>query len=136
MDVFDLPVFRMARVKMDWLAQRQKVLSQNVANADTPKYRARDLREIDFKRMTLDTIEPMVQPTVTNPSHIKAPLPERGPYQELPIRRTWEKSINENPVVLEEQMEKMARGRSQYDLALRLIRKNLTMLKTALGRRQ
>lgn len=135
MNVFDLSVFQMARMKMDWLAQRQKVLAQNVANADTPKYRAKDLREIDFKRMALDTIEPVVQPTVTNPAHVQAPLPRRGPYQELPLRRTWEKSINENPVVLEEQMEKMARGRSQYDLALRLVKKNLTMLRTALGKR-
>ena len=85
--------------------------------------------------MALDTIEPVVQPTVTNPAHVQAPLPRRGPYQELPLRRTWEKSINENPVVLEEQMEKMARGRSQYDLALRLVKKNLTMLRTALGKR-
>ena len=32
--------------KMDWASQRQKVLSQNVANADTPDYREKDLKKL------------------------------------------------------------------------------------------
>lgn len=36
MDLGNLKVFRMAMTQMDWAAQRQKVLAQNVSNADTP----------------------------------------------------------------------------------------------------
>jgi flagellar basal-body rod protein FlgB len=35
--------------RMDWLSQRQTVLSQNVANADTPNYQPRDLKTLDFR---------------------------------------------------------------------------------------
>lgn len=135
MDASKLSLFRMARSKMDWLAQRQKVLAQNISNADTPKYRAKDLRELDFKKMAMDAMEPSVKPAMTNPAHMGAALPDLGPYREEAVRGTWERSIDGNPVVLEEQMEKMARGRSQYDLALQLVKKNLTMIKSALGQR-
>ena len=49
MDLKKLTLFRMMSDRMDWLTQRQQVLSQNVANADTPQYGARDLKPIDFK---------------------------------------------------------------------------------------
>ena len=41
----------MLRERMTWLNQRQDVLSQNVANADTPGYVARDLKPLDFDDM-------------------------------------------------------------------------------------
>lgn len=39
-----LRLFALASHNASWLASRQAVLSENVANADTPGYRARDLR--------------------------------------------------------------------------------------------
>ena len=45
------PAFRflsMLQQRMTWLSQRQNVLSQNVANADTPGYAAHDLKPLDF----------------------------------------------------------------------------------------
>ena len=39
----------MLRERMSWLNARQDVLSQNVANADTPGYTARDLKPLDFE---------------------------------------------------------------------------------------
>ena len=44
MNLPDIPLFAMLRERMSWLNQRQGVLSQNVANADTPGYGARDLK--------------------------------------------------------------------------------------------
>ena len=43
MDLNKIPVLKMITTQMDWLNQRQKVLSQNIANADTPDYVAHDL---------------------------------------------------------------------------------------------
>ncbi|KJS34741.1 MAG: flagellar basal-body rod protein FlgB [Rhodospirillaceae bacterium BRH_c57] len=134
MEFDKLAIFRMARMKMDWTAQRQKVLAQNIANADTPGYRAQDLRELDFKRMALDAVDTTPKTAVTNPAHVAGGLPHVGPYREVTDRRTFETSIDGNPIVLEEQMEKLSRSRSSYSLALSLIKKNITMLNTALGR--
>lgn len=133
MDLNNLSLIRMARMQMDWVAQRQKVLAQNIANADTPGYRARDLRELNFRRMAQDAIEQAPRPAATHAAHVTTGLPHQGPYREVTDRKTFETSIDGNPVVLEEQMEKMSRGRSRYDLALSLIRKNMGMLRTALG---
>ena len=40
----------MANQRMDWLATRQKVLSENIANASTPDYKAKDIKDIDFSK--------------------------------------------------------------------------------------
>ncbi|MGB8601645.1 MAG: hypothetical protein WCD42_05555, partial [Rhizomicrobium sp.] len=50
MDMTDVPLFSMLKQRMGWLGQRQGVLSQNVANADTPKYTPSDLKPIDFEK--------------------------------------------------------------------------------------
>jgi len=48
----DLPVLSALRTKMQWHQERQRVLSENVANADTPNFKPRDLVEpkLDFYR--------------------------------------------------------------------------------------
>ena len=51
MNLPDVPLLSMLRERMTWLHQRQDVLSQNVANADTPGYVARDLKAQDFSAM-------------------------------------------------------------------------------------
>ena len=50
MDLQDLPLLTQLRQRMTWLNQRQDVLSQNVANADTPRFVARDLKDLDFEK--------------------------------------------------------------------------------------
>ena len=38
MDLGDFAVFRIMKQKLGWLNQRQRVIAENIANADTPKY--------------------------------------------------------------------------------------------------
>lgn len=133
MDINNLAFFKMARNKMDYVAQRQKVVAENIANADTPGYRAKELREPNFKKMAIDAMDNTPKPAVTHPGHIQAALPDQGPYREISERKTYETSIDGNKVVLEEQIEKASRNRSDYNLALTLFRKNMNMIRTALG---
>ena len=44
-------LLQLISARMSWLSQRQAVLSQNIANADTPDYRPKDLRATDFSRL-------------------------------------------------------------------------------------
>ena len=37
MAITDIPIFSMLRTRMQWHQERQRVLAENVANADTPK---------------------------------------------------------------------------------------------------
>ncbi|GAA0577454.1 flagellar basal body rod protein FlgB [Caenispirillum bisanense] len=136
MDLQNLGLFRMAKTKLDWLAQRQKVLAQNIANANTPDYRAKDLRELDFAKEIKNVMEPQVQVAQTDPRHLPGTLPTRGPFYEDSYGKPYEESIDGNRVVLEEQMEKVGSVKGQYTLALNLFQKNVKMLKTALGKSQ
>jgi flagellar basal-body rod protein FlgB len=49
MPISDFPILSMLRTRMQWHQERQRVLAENVANADTPNYRARDLAPPDFE---------------------------------------------------------------------------------------
>lgn len=51
MDLNKLTLFRMLKGQMGWLNRRQEVLAQNIANADTPGYKPRDLAPLDFQKM-------------------------------------------------------------------------------------
>jgi flagellar basal-body rod protein FlgB len=50
MPISDIPILSMLRTRMQWHQERQRVLAENVANADTPDYRARDLAPPNFER--------------------------------------------------------------------------------------
>ena len=50
MAITDLPMFSMLRTQMQWHQERQRVLAENVANADTPNFRPRDLAPLKFDR--------------------------------------------------------------------------------------
>ena len=135
MDLRNLTLFDMTKTKMDWLAQRQKILAQNIANANTPNYKARDLRELDFNREIERVMNPTVEPVRTNPAHHSGTLPERGPFRD-DTPKVFEESIDGNRVVLEEQMQMVGSNKGQYTLALNLFKKNVSMLKTALGKQR
>src|SRR5271165_3079212 len=49
MNLPDIPMLSMLRERMSWLNARQDLLSQNVANADTPGFTARDLKPVAFQ---------------------------------------------------------------------------------------
>lgn len=132
MGVENLKLFQMAMTKMDWASQRQKLLSQNVVNANTPDYRPQDLKEVDFKS-ALRKATP-VNVTRTNPMHDKGTLPERDTYRNRPVRRNFEASPDGNQVILEEQMQKVGDTRGEYNMAITLMQSHMKMLKIALGK--
>lgn len=132
MDVGNIKLFQMALTKMNWASQRQKLLSQNVVNADTPEYRPQDLKDIDFKR-ELRRATP-VKVSRTDPNHSKGTIPEVEPFRARDVRRNFEASPDGNQVILEEQMQKVGSTRSDYNIAVTLMQSHMKMLKTALGK--
>src|SRR5207244_3895978 len=43
MTISNIPLFTMLRTRMQWHQERQRLLAENVANADTPRFQPRDL---------------------------------------------------------------------------------------------
>lgn len=131
MDLNSLKLFKMAMTRMDWAAQRQKVLSQNVANADTPNYRPKDVKELNFKDVLRHTGVAPVPVARTNPNHLKGTIPEQDHFRALGERKTFEESPDGNQVVIEEQMQKVGDTRAEYNTAVTLIQAHMKMLSMA-----
>ena len=131
MDLRDLPLLTMLRERMTWLNQRQDTLSQNVANADTPRYVARDLKDLEFDRLVGDAARGTTM-TATNARHFAISSLHGGKFEdhETPDQ---ESNPNGNAVSLEVQMIKVADTQAQYAAAANLYAKAITMMKTAIG---
>ena len=131
MDLHDLPLLSLLRERMTWLNQRQDVLSQNVANADTPRYVARDLKPLDFDRMVGEASSGTKMMT-TNTRHIAVSSLHGGKFEdhETPDQ---ESDPNGNAVSLEVEMIKVADTQAQYAAAANLYSKAVRMMKTAIG---
>ena len=133
MDLGTLPIFKMMTMKMDWLGRRQRVLAQNIANADTPGYLPKDLEKIDFQqKFRRETFR--LQLATTNPNHIQSKIQQSSFGDVKETKTNYETSPTGNAVVLEEQLIKVADTESAHRLVTSLYRKNLNMFRMALGR--
>ena len=135
MDLTKLPLFALATKRMGWLARRQEVLSQNVANADSPGYRPRDLKPLDFRAVLASTASAdAIGMARTAGGHLGG-LRHDAAYRDGKVRDPFEEAPSGNAVVLEEQMMKVAETQTDYRMATTLYRRHVAMLKDALGRR-
>lgn len=131
MDLSSLKLFKMAMTRMDWAAQRQKVLAQNISNADTPNYRPHDLKQVNFKDVLKGQMDVRVPVARTDSRHLKGTVPEQETFRENSIRKTFEESPDGNQVVVEEQMQKVSDTRSEYNTAVQLMQTHMKMLRIA-----
>jgi flagellar basal-body rod protein FlgB len=131
MDTGQLKLFHMMKERMDWLAQRQKVLAQNVANADTANYEAQDLAPQDFRKLLQkEHTATQLSLAATAPGHQRG---STAPNQfRLASRREgYEITATGNAVNVEDQMLKMSESREQYKLTSQLYKKYAGMFKLA-----
>jgi flagellar basal-body rod protein FlgB len=145
MTTSDVPLFSMLRTRMRWHQDRQKLLAENVANADTPRYRARDLRAPDFASMVRGGgaaasstgvaggagSGPM---QVTNARHISVGSTQGSNFE---VRRDSgvRSTPDGNRVNLEDEMLKVAQNQMDYQAVTGLYQRSLGLIRTALGKR-
>lgn len=137
MDLGNLGLFRMMNRKMNWLTQRQEVLAENVANADTPNYKSRDIVPFDFKTALRDMHR--MGMARTQAGHIASGKSDETRSSDAGMRinkdrKPFETSPSRNGVVLEDQMNKIAETGMDYHTITNLYRKHVGMIKTAIGR--
>lgn len=131
MDLRNLGLFRVMTEKMDWHNQRQEILARNVANADTPEYRPHDLVAFDFKR---ELRQANGIPLAGNRAGHISDVKDKGTFRDGKTRTTYETAPAGNSVVLEEQMILAGRNAMDYQTLLNIYRKQVGMLRTAIGR--
>jgi flagellar basal-body rod protein FlgB len=129
MDVTSTAPIALAERRLAWLEARQRVLSANIANADTPRYQPRDLPAF-AKLMTQQAGLALRQ---TDPGHLP---PVRGPMQPRVAREGLDTSPNGNSVSLDQEALKVAETDTAHALATGLRKSWLGMFGTALGKQQ
>jgi flagellar basal-body rod protein FlgB len=134
MSISDLPVLSALRTKMQWHQARQRVLSENVSNSDTPNFRPRDLIEPKFGpdggRTGATGSLAMMR---TSSSHI-APSDSVGRSFDVNGRTGFETRPAGNAVSLEEEMMKVSANQMDYAAVTSLYSKSLHLLKSAIGK--
>ena len=135
MPISDIPIFSMLRTRMQWHQERQRVLSENVANADTPGFRANDLTPLKFDRK-LPPSSPGVALVRTDAAHQVGSTSGMGGGSAFESARNKGGEIRPtgNAVSLEEEMIKVAANQMDYQAATALYSRSLGLIKTALGR--
>ena len=128
-------IFSLLGKRMDWLGQRQQVLAQNIANADTPEYVPHDLKPQDFRRMVERNFAPGLKPVATQGGHIQTSslkADDRG----VEDKNNYEVAPSGNAVVVEEQLVKVTQTQNDYNAITNLYKKQIAMFKMALRGRQ
>jgi flagellar basal-body rod protein FlgB len=133
MSIYDVPLFSMLRTRMQWHQERQHVLADNVANADMPKFRPRDLVPPDINRPLLASNAPLGM-TQTDGGHLVG-LSGNNSSQFRTTSGGYEVRPSGNAVDLEDEMIKVAANQMDYQAATTLYTRSLNLLKTALGKR-
>jgi flagellar basal-body rod protein FlgB len=128
----NVPLLSILRERMSWLHQRQDVLSQNVANADTPGYVARDLKPQDFSQALRGETFRGGMMTATNVRHISMTPSEASRFDDI-ATPDQASNPNGNAVSLEQEMIKVADTQAQFQAAANLYAKAMTLMKTAIG---
>ncbi|WP_114375049.1 flagellar basal body rod protein FlgB [Elioraea thermophila] len=128
MDPGKLPLFRLAEQRLAWLDRRQEVLAQNIANADTPGYAARDVQP--FARFLARA--GAMAPLRTHPQHL--PITVSAAPAARAERLAAERTPVGNAVQIERELMKVAETETHHSLTLGLYRGFAGLLRTALGR--
>lgn len=142
MDLTSIPLMAALKKRMQWLHSNQSVLSQNIANADTPGYKAQQLEKQDFSGLVDDLAgggansmrtSSATRMQATNARHM-TPGGTMADSADVKDRKGGEESPSGNSVVLEEEMLKVADNQMQYGMVVNLYKKNMGLLKIALGK--
>jgi flagellar basal-body rod protein FlgB len=130
MDPSRTTTIALAERRLAWLDTRQAVLAQNIANADTPSYRPRDVTA--FAQLVARGTTG-VSLSRTDGQHIGT---RQGAAGSRPDRHVTERAPNGNAVSLDREALRIADTDTAHALTTGLYRRWLGMFRTALGRQQ
>jgi flagellar basal-body rod protein FlgB len=125
MDTTRIALFDLADRRLAWADQRQALLAQNIANADTPGWRPRDLAPFDSVLKGAG-----VALAQTDPKHISG----TGIAAAGILESGGGAAPDGNGVALDKELSKVADTDSAHQLVTGLYRKYLAFFQTALGR--
>jgi flagellar basal-body rod protein FlgB len=141
-DPMNMSIFAMMKSRLQMLGERQKVISENVANVSTPGFTPSDVDQEAFAK-TLARMSGQggqggggaagagrIQMLATDPGHMAATHSSTGAVSKV-LSPDSETTLDGNKVVVEEQMMKIAETRMEFETMVGLYQKSLGLLRLA-----
>jgi flagellar basal-body rod protein FlgB len=123
-------ILALLKGRMQWHQARQKLLAENVANSDTPKFQPKDLVPYE------STLGGAGQANLkrTQPMHM-ASIDDGGGNVPGQKASKFETAPSGNAVNLEDEMMKVSANQMEFQTAITLYQRSLGYIRTAVGRR-
>lgn len=131
MSMMDGGIMTLMKDKLSYLGQRQAVLAQNVANANTPGYKAKELAPFTSFAQEMQAASGTMQ--VTSDKHI-VPASMAGVNAATKKMRSYEVTPTGNSVDLEQQMTEVSATTVEFQADTSILHKFMSMMKMAIGR--
>ncbi|AYM56200.1 flagellar basal body rod protein FlgB [Agrobacterium fabrum] len=115
-----IQLFELASRQAEWLSVRQEVVATNIANANTPKFHAKDVSPFEA---VMQATSQQVGMARTNPGHLgESTLSENIAVRDNPVNNEIGMQESGNSVGLAEEMTKTGEIKRQYDLNASLVK--------------
>ena len=128
MPISDIPILSMLRERMEWHQERQRVLAENIANADTSNFQAKDLAPPDFEQQLSAA---SVSLATTEPGHISG---NGSPQFANDTSGRFQVRPRGNTVTHEDEMMKVASNQMDFEAVAGLYTRSLALIKLAVGK--
>ncbi|MET1754363.1 flagellar basal body protein [Novosphingobium sp. RD2P27] len=135
------PIMQGVALAMRHLSDRQRVVAQNIANSDTPGYRARDMEPKDFSGLVEAAGARAGAPRVARPRvQLTNGMTALGAKSAVGAGVIYDRNVSEtkpdgNNVTLEDQLLRMGEIQADFTALSGLYRKQMGLLRTATGSR-
>ncbi|MEE4452328.1 flagellar basal body protein [Novosphingobium resinovorum] len=135
------PIFDGMGRAMKAMAENQRVIAENIANSETPGYKARTVEAPDFSALVDGQMAAGGAPRVSRPrvelssgmTALGAKPPQAGGRVVLD-GNTSETKPDGNNVTLEDQLLSLGQVQQDYAAMTNLYRKQMALMKTAVGK--
>lgn len=131
MSVSDSGIVNIMSRKLGYLAQKQAVQAENVANANTPGYKAKTLVPFTFD----DAMKGVSAGMATTDARHIVPASMAGANAGTKTEKAYETVPSGNSVDLEQQMMDVSKTTMDYQASVTILQKFMTLLRSAIGAR-
>jgi flagellar basal-body rod protein FlgB len=126
MDGRQIDLFGLAEKRLAWAQHRQELLAQNIANASTPGWKARDLKPF-AAILAGQTVQ--LAPVRTDPGHMALHAPDPAA-----VTLRGERAPDGNTIKLDEQLTRVAETETTHTMVANVYAKYMGFFRLALGR--
>lgn len=125
MAIFNNTSFRLLEQGLDGVWQKQQVISQNIANADTPGYKA---KTVNFKTVLTEETNNIKDKAMSKSK------PQLNLATTVSVEKGTNQTFDENNVDTEKEHIALADAQIQYNLLVNKISNEFDMIKSAIMR--